>query len=242
MSQNINLIPQEPSLKDLLTYYKKLTKLEINCHHIGTITSFSPTFQTAQATINYTKTFLKVDAIGDTTVTPTNYAQLIDCPVISLGGGGGALTFPIEAGDECLVLFNDRDFDNWFNGSSNSAPSTPRTHAFADAIILVGIRSLANVLISYDTDAVALRYQGNTIKIYSNRIEISVGPILSPTTFILNSSGKLQITNSMGEFVSALSQLFADIQNATTNTMFGPQPLIMPTFPLDLAVFDSFKA
>lgn len=242
MTQNLNLIPQEPSLKDLLNYYKKLTKLEINCHHIGTITSFNPTLQTAQVTINYTKTFLKVDAVGDTTITPTNYAQLIDCPVICLGGGGGAITFPIEKGDECVVLFNDRDFDNWFNGSSNAAPTTPRTHAFADAIILVGIRSLANVLTFYDSDAAAFRYKGNTVKVYEDRVEINVGSILSPTVFTLYDNGKLEITNATGEFVSALSQLFADIQNATTNTMFGPQPLIMPTFIADLAVFDSFKA
>lgn len=240
--QNINLIPQEIGLKDLLMYYKKLTKLEINCHHVGTITSFNPLTQTAQATINYTKTFLKVDAVGDTTVTPTNYAQLIDCPVICLGGGGGYLTFPIEEGDECLVLFNDRDFDNWFNGSSSSAPSTPRSHAFSDAIILVGLRSLANVIPLYDTDAVSLRYGTNSIKIYEDKIEAQAGPLLAPTTLVINANGTIEITNATGEFVSALSKLFADIQNATTNTMFGPQPLIMPTFPVDLAVFDSFKA
>lgn len=242
MTQNINLIPNEPGLQDLLNYYKKLTKLEINCHHVGTITSFNAVTQTAQATINYTKTFLQVDTVGDTSITPTNYAQLIDCPVICLGGGGGALTFPIEEGDECLVIFNDRDFDNWYNGSSNAAPSTPRSHAFSDAVVLVGLRSLANVLLQYDTDAVAFRYGSNSIKIYEDRVEISVGPLLAPTTFILDSEGKLQITNSLGEFVSALSTLFTDIQTATTNTIFGPQPLIMPTFTLDLAVFNSFKA
>lgn len=240
MTQNINVIPNEPGLQDLLVYYKKLTKLEINCHHVGTITAFDATNQTAQATINYTKTFLRVDEIGDTSVTPTNYAQLIDCPVVCLGGGGGSLTFPIVEGDECLVLFNDRDFDNWFSsGNSNAAPATPRAHGFSDAIILVGIRSIPNVITEYDTDAAAFRYLENGVRIYEDRVEITVGD--PAVVFILNSSGKLEITNATGEFVAALSQLFADIQAATTNTVFGPQPLIMPTFVTDVAVFNSFK-
>lgn len=240
MTQNINIIPEQAQLQDLLNYYKKLIKLEINCHHIATITEFNPTTQTAQATINYTKTFLRVDEVGDTSITPSNYAQLIDCPVICLGGGSGALTFPIQAGDECLVLFNDRDFDNWFNGASNAAPQTPRSHAFADAVILVGIRSLTNVVTTYDDDATTVRLGNNKIRIYEDKVMISLG-LAEIVTFTLYSNGKLEITNATGEFVSVLSQLFTDIQTATTNTILGPQPLIMPTFVANKLIFDSFK-
>ena len=55
--QNINLVPNDPHLKDLLDYYKKLLKLEFCCHHIGTIEIFDPLNQTAQISINYQKTF-----------------------------------------------------------------------------------------------------------------------------------------------------------------------------------------
>lgn len=301
MGQNINYNPNDPSLKDLLDFFARDIKLSMNCHHIGTIESFDSLTQTATASINYVKTFLQIgspeasqggqQSVGDTSITNKEYPVLVSCPVICLGGGSGALTFPIQEGDECLVLFNDRDMDNWFAGSNNAAPATTRLHSYSDAIILVGLRSMSNVILDYDTDAVALRMGENSLKIYDDEIQLQIGAdgettlvqinadmikatrgdgsvevtdtfigayigentsiqidadsllaTLDTTTFEVTKTGKLEITNTTGEFVSALNQLFTDIQNATVTTMLGPQPLIMPTFPTDLATFQSFKA
>lgn len=243
INQNINPVPNEPSLYDLLNYWKKQLKLEFNCHHIGTIQAFDPVTQTAQATINYSKTFLQIDSVGNDTVTTSNYPMLIDCPCVVLGGGGGYLSFPISSGDECLILFNDRDIDNWYSGSSQSAPATGRLHAFPDAVILVGLRSLANVIVGYENGAVTLQYSGHTVQIYPDKVllNVSTNPEVEDVSLEINDAGKLKISNDTGEFVSALSQLFSDIQTATVNTIFGPQPLIMPTFVADLTIFNSFK-
>lgn len=146
-----NLTPQEPELKDLLDLFRKNLLLGFNCHHIGAVQSFNSAKQTATATINYKKTFLKPDSTGVYKTTLEDYPTLIDCPVVVLGGGGASLTFPVAKGDECLVLFNDRDFDAWFQGNTGAAVPTSRLHSFADGIILVGIRSLPNVLKTYDT-------------------------------------------------------------------------------------------
>lgn len=239
MSQNINYIPNEPSLKDLLDFMSKEIKLSLNCHHIGTIQSFDSSFQTAQVSINYTKTFLQIDDVGNTSVQSVNYPVLASCPVICLGGGLGSMTFPIAPGDECLVLFNDRDLDNWFNGSANSPPATGRLHSFTDAMALVGVRSLSNVLTSYNTEAPEIRMGGNKITLASDKAVVSLS---TGVTLELDSTGKLKITNLTGEFVSSLVQLFTDIQNATTNTIFGPTPLLMPTFTTDLTILQSFKS
>lgn len=240
VDQNINLVPNDPELMDLLNYFNKQIKLEMNCHHLGTVTAFDPLTQTAQVTINYAKTFQQINSVGAVSIITSNYPVLIDCPVISLGGGLGSLTFPISEGDECLVIFNDRNLDNWFSGSSNSAPATGRLHAFNDAIVLVGVRSLANVLPSFSTEAVTLTFGSNTIQIFSDRVVATLQTLPTPVTFTLYNTGKLEIVNSTTEFVAALSQLFTDIQNATVMTMLGPQPLIMPTFPVDLTAFQSF--
>ena len=237
--QNLNLLPSNVDLKTLLDYWGKQLKLEFNCHHVGTIQSFSSVTQTATATINYTKAFQEIDSVGALNMTSQSYPVLIDCPCLVLGGGGAYLSFPISSGDECLVLFNDRDFDNWYAGSTGAPPATPRLHSYPDAIILVGLRSLSNVILDYDTAALTLYYKENTIKIASDKVTVD----LSATTSLeLTESGSLAITNATGEFVSALAQLFSDIESATTNTIFGPQLLIMPTFTTDLAVFNSFKS
>lgn len=157
MSSNIPLQTKaEPELIDLLNLFKTQLLTSFSAHHIGTVQSFDAAKQTATATINYKKTyFQKVDGVYGPVL--VDYPILLDCPVICLGGGAGALTFPIEEGDECLVLFNDRDIDNWFAGGTGGPVATPRLHSFSDGIILVGVRSLANVLTDYDPARAVLK-------------------------------------------------------------------------------------
>lgn len=159
-----NLIPNDIQLSDLLDLFKRQTLLGLNCHHIATVQSFDSVRQVASATVNYKKTFFVPDPVtGVYGPVLRDYPQLIDCPVVVLGGGLGSLTFPVASGDECVVLFNDRDLDNWFQGGgSGTAAATPRLHSFSDGMILVGVRSLANVLKTYDMTRAVLRL-GNAI-------------------------------------------------------------------------------
>ena len=212
MTQNINLLPASPTLSDLLTQYGKQLKTELNCHHVGTIETFNSVTQTAQATINYTKTFNQLNGTGTPTIITQNYPIVVGCPVVCLGGGTGALTFPISPGDECLILFNDRDMSNWYGGSSSSAPATGRLHSFSDAIIIVGIRSLAHSLIDYDTSAVSLQNGLNSVKISPTTVVATVGTgntitlestkavvaLSTGVTLELDATGKLKITNLTG--------------------------------------------
>lgn len=219
-----NLIPNEPMLADLLNLFKKDLLLGFNCHHIGTIQSFNSVKQTATATINYKKTYFKPNSVtGLYDPVLVDYPVLLDSPVVCLGGGGSSLTFPIASGDECLVLFNDRDIDNWFSGSSNGAVATPRLHSFSDGIIVVGLRSMANVIINYNGDAVELRTEDGLTKVSlddttatirrgtttavltDDATTITVGANM---TFEVDATGKFKITNATGEFVAALIQVF----------------------------------
>lgn len=215
-SISLNQVPSEPSLKDLLDLLKKDILLSLNSHHIGTVQSFDPTTQTATATINYKKTFFEVDeTTGIYTPVLVDYPILIDCPVICLGGGLGSLTFPIAVGDECLILLNDRDIDNWFQGSSGGPVASSRLHSISDALILVGLRSLANVLPAYDAARVVIK---------NDKAFFGVGPTL------------FKMENDTKNLKTILTQLVTDLQNlctqinaiATTNTVPGNPALISP--------------
>lgn len=144
------LIPAEPTLKDALDFLKKEMMLQFSAHHIATIQVFDATDQTATATIAYQKTYFQRNAVGQYTPVLKSYPLMLDCPVIFLGGGPTSLRFPVTPGDQCLALFNDRDIDNWFQGSNSSANATNRLHSFSDAILLVGLRSQLNSLSSFD--------------------------------------------------------------------------------------------
>ncbi len=225
-----NLIPNEPRMADLLTYWQKQIGLQFNCHHIGTVQSFNSLTQTATATINYKKTFLEFSDTADYSYKNDDYPLLIDCPVIVLGGGNGLLTFPITSGDECLIMFNDRDIDNWFSGSSTSGNATGRLHSFSDAVILVGLRSTPHFIVNYNGTDTELRTKDGTTKVTlaAAKVTIAVGAAM---TMEIDSTGAIKVTNASGtELFQTIANLFNDIQTGLVTTMLGPEPLVMPSF------------
>lgn len=230
-----NLQPNVAQLADLLKQLKKDIFLNLNCHHLGTIESFNSANQTAEVTVNYTKTYFEFDSESQGYVpVQVNYPLLADCPVICLGGGTGALTFPIAKGDECLLLYNDRDIDNWFNGSATGPVRTPRLHAFADAIALVGVRSLNHSLTDYASNAVVLKKGTTFLKLEDDKATIKAA---NGTTVVVDSAGKLSITNPVSTL--ATSDLLKALINILTTANAGGFPLVISA--PDLAVLQSFK-
>lgn len=136
----------QPTLAALLNLKMQETMLAINCMAIGTIESFDPTTQSAKISLNYKR----LTRSGDNEFQATEYPPLQDVPCVVMGGGEANLTFPIAAGDGCLVFFCDRDIDAWLYTGKVVPPDTARLHAFSDAIALVGIRAFPNALTGYD--------------------------------------------------------------------------------------------
>jgi hypothetical protein len=169
-----NLVPSDVQLQDLLDIAKKDIMMSLVCHHIGTVKSFDPVKQTATAVINYKKTYFQRDP--QTRLYQkvyVDYPILLDCPCVVLGGGNGALTMPITEGDECLILFNDRDIDNWFSSGQVGPVATARLHSLSDALILVGVRSSANVIEDYDTERAVLRWGATMVGVGETQVKIA---------------------------------------------------------------------
>lgn len=123
-----------PDLTTLLDLMKRETMYSINCVMIGTIELYNTATNMASISINFKR------AMADGTV--LEYPKLEDCPVFVLGGGTAQISMPIVKGDQCLVLFNDRNFDNWYLSGDVTVPQDTRCHNIADGIALVGIRNL----------------------------------------------------------------------------------------------------
>ena len=129
----------DPKLEDLLDVFARWLKSGINCIKIGTIQAIDYTKMTATIQIVFQQ------ALRDGTF--QNIPVLTDCPVFTLQGGGYSLQFPIEEGDTAIVLFSDRNIDNWFQSGGVQVPADGRLHSLSDAIAIVGINSLASPLI-----------------------------------------------------------------------------------------------
>jgi hypothetical protein len=233
----MNIPNAEPELADLLDIERKRVKLELNCHAVASLTSFNAANQTARAQLAYQQTYYSFDTTSGTTTTKlVPYPLIIDAPVHVAGGGNGALTFPHGAGDECMVCFNDRDIDNWFQGATGGQVATARLHSFSDALILVGFRSLANVIPSYSTSAIELRTKDGTSKV---SINTSTGAVVvqagaTGVTVQVTAAGKVTIKNATGT-TDLLTALYTILTTATA----GGFPLIVD--PASLAVLAGLK-
>ena len=148
----------DPELRDVLNLHRQDIFSAFNCHQLGTIVSFDDGSQTASIKLNLQRLVFNkevpVNQLSNqpTPITPNiiDYPVLVQVPVCVYSGGGGYISMPIAAGDTCLVLFNDRNIDSWFATGAIVPPASSRMHDLSDGLAIVGFRSLANVIASYD--------------------------------------------------------------------------------------------
>lgn len=113
--------------------------LEVNTAIPGEVVAFNPEQQTVTA-----KPCIKGTTItnGGKTVY-VSLPQIIQVPVFFpfSTSTGFSITYPVAPGDQCLLIFSQRSFDNWLiaGGEQNSSePGEPRSHQYSDALALVG--------------------------------------------------------------------------------------------------------
>lgn len=114
---------------------------------------------------------------------------LTDVPCQFPGGGGATLTFPVKAGDECLVIFASRCIDAWHQSGGVQEAASTRMHSLSDGMALLGFRSTPRTLTGVSTTATELRADDGLTRISLDPVAKTVGivapggiAILGPTT------------------------------------------------------------
>lgn len=154
--------PNLPDLPFIFDELKRDIQKSINCVQIGIVKAFDAATQKATVQIAL-KQVTSVDGLGVKTY--TEYPLLIDCPVMVLFGGVDFLSMPVQVGDNCIVLFNDREIDNWFVSGGVQAPTTARVHDISDGIAIVGIRPLTNSIATYLANGIRLSHGGGSSRV-----------------------------------------------------------------------------
>lgn len=150
---------QEPDLSTVLGEAKNDLKTTFNCIQIGEIKAFDPAKQIASIQL----VLKQVSAIApDGTKTLVDHPLLLECPVMTLFGGNSFINLPITIGDNCIVLFNDREIDNWVYNGGTQTPTTQRKHDISDAIAIVGIRNFQNSLANFLANGVRAWFSANS--------------------------------------------------------------------------------
>ena len=155
---NQTVIP--PDLDDVLNELRNSIFANLNCIQIGKIESVNLEEQTAGIQIQVKR------KKGDGSI--IDYPLLVDRPVIVMQGGGAFLEFPIKAGDFCLILFNGRNIDTWWDTANVTEPPTKRKHSLSDGFALVGINPKTSVL-DLSGDKVGLNATGYPLEIKTDQ-------------------------------------------------------------------------
>ncbi len=159
---------REAPFRDLL----RAARMDIHTALPGIIQAFDAARMTCSVQI----------AIRGAIVQPSGQAQavdlplLVDCPVVFPGGGGYVLTYPLKAGDECLVVFSERCIDAWWQSGGVQAAAEYRLHDLSDGFVIPGPRSQPHVVTgSVDMIGAEFRRDDGTvrIKLTTNGVEIT---------------------------------------------------------------------
>lgn len=159
----------EPDFTLVLKSVVNKIGLDLNCIRIGIIQSFNAEDLTAEVLIANKKTLgLNPDGTQNT----RNYALVTAkicycCPY---------MTYPIEQGEECILLFNDREIESWFITGEVQPEAYSRMHDLTDCIAIVGLRSLAK-MITIAADTLNLFYKTSSIQLKDRSIHINTDNI-----------------------------------------------------------------
>lgn len=227
MSSNpLTPLPLNPTLTDVLAVFEKHLNLTFKCHDVGIIESFDTETQTATVKIAYKKVFYQVtNSVYKRNV--VDYTPIITCPVFFAGGGTASQTFPVAQGDECLILFNDRDIDAWWAGSNSSEPDTPRTHSYSDALVIVGFRSKPNAIQNFDNARACLRNKNALVGVGPELVKIAnenhtlnalLSELVSNVKDLVSATSQITVSGvTTGGGVSAVPVNAAEITSVSTS-------------------------
>jgi len=100
--------------------------------------------------------------------TSIDYPVISDVPVIFPRSGGASLTMPVKRGDNCLVMFLDRDLTAWALGASKKKPNSQRMHDLNDAVIVMGLSPLSTKSAAKNNTDLLITYDGSNIVLKPN--------------------------------------------------------------------------
>ena len=111
----------------------------------------------------------------DGTSADTAIPMLLDCPVMMPRGGGYALTFPVAAGDECLVIFADSCIDAWWQSGGIQNQLEKRRHDLSDGIVVPGLWSLPRGIFPGEGIRITAEAGGASVAVTGDKVEMTTG-------------------------------------------------------------------
>lgn len=162
------------------------------------VKSFNATALTVEAQPAITGRY--IDPAGEVKV--VNLPLLLDCPVVFPHGGGCSLTFPVKAGDECLIVFASRSIDNWWQNGGIQNPAEMRMHDLSDGFAIVGCWSQPKRIGGWSTGETQLRSDDGSayVAVHPSSHQITAktsGKVIVQATQGVEVTGNVTVTGNL---------------------------------------------
>lgn len=125
---------------------------------------------------------------------------LVDCPVMFPGAGGFTLTFPVRAGDECLMVFASRCIDLWWQQGGIREQADFRLHDLSDGFVVLGPRSQPRMMPGISATDVQLRSDDGAAFVSiapSGNIAVTTPASVAVTAPAITLTGAVSITGTL---------------------------------------------
>lgn len=178
-------------------------------------------FDANKRTVSAQPTVQRVFSDGEGKAGAENLPPCVDVPVVFPMGGGYELTFPISAGDECLLVFAERCIDGWFENGEPTEPLDFRQHDLSDGFAIVGVRSLANRQPVW-TGGAELHGNGQHVRLSSDSVQLGAGgATMTLTADKLTSSVDIHCPNVITDAMDVNSHVHGGVRSGSSNTGIG---------------------
>jgi len=118
--------------------------------------------------------------------TPEDLPQLSNVPLGILRLGGFCITFPVNVGDEGLVVFADMSIDSWWqSGGTANNQVERRRHDLTDGLFFPMFQSQPRSLTNYSTSALQVKSDDGTTVITVSEGQIILTPDSGTTQIVL---------------------------------------------------------
>lgn len=127
----------------------------------GIIEQFNPSTQTATVKPCINDRIINKDGKTEWIELPL----IMDVPVQISQCKEFAITLPIQPGDFCILIIQDKCIDSFIQSGTDSIQAEIRHHDLSDAIAIVGLSPSNAVIDNYDPDNLCIRHKKKSINI-----------------------------------------------------------------------------
>lgn len=204
-------LPLNASINDVLEQVKSNIFSTLNCHNIGRIIEYNAETNTATVETMILRKFY------NEILQPS---LIMDVPILTFGTKNARITMPNPVGCYVVLLFMDKNIDNFLETGEQHLSPTDRTHSISDCVALLTIDSSVDEQPLYDDNALTLSNKG-IIEDVEHQTFIKVKP---DTVSIANDRQNLSnlinlflvacesITTSNNVLTSASKKKFTDLK------------------------------